>query len=109
MTANNPPALAFNSGYAFQIDGDTHPTPTQIQILQSSSLSLKATNKELFGQNVLAVAVGRSQIKVSGKLKFADGQPRLIRDFIGAPNNSLMAPGETLVANNEQQSVPASS
>jgi hypothetical protein len=87
MTANKSSGpLAFNSGYAFQIDSDTHPTPTQIQILQSSSLSLKATNKELFGQQMLPVAVGRSQVKVAGKIKFAERQPRFIRDFIGGAN-----------------------
>lgn len=58
---------------------------------------------------MLPVAVGRSQIKVSGKIKFADGQPRFVRDFIGGANNSLMASGQTEVANNEPQSVPASS
>jgi hypothetical protein len=46
---------------------------------------------ELFGQNTFPVAVGRSQIKVEGKRKFADYQGRYIRDFVGAPNNSLMA------------------
>jgi hypothetical protein len=108
MTANNPPALGFNSGWAFQIDGDTNPTPTQFKILQSASLDLKATTKELFGQNIFPVAVGRSQIKVDGKLKFADYQGRYIRDFVGAPNNSLMAAGETLVALNEAGTVGAS-
>jgi hypothetical protein len=109
MTANNPPALAFNSGYAFQIDGDTNPTPSQIKILQSASLDLKSTTKQLFGQNIFPVAVGRSQIKCDGKLKFADYQPRMIRDFVGAPNNSLMTAGQTLVNVNEAHSVPAPS
>ena len=31
MTANNPPALIFNSGVAYTIDGDTHPTPNNIR------------------------------------------------------------------------------
>ncbi len=109
MTANNPPALAFNSGVAYMIDGDTHPTPTNIRILQSASLDLKATTKELFGQNIFPVAVGRSQIKVDGKIKFADYQPRLIRDFVGAPNNSLMVAGQTLLANDEAGAIPGSS
>jgi hypothetical protein len=108
-TQNNWPSTPFNSGYAFQIDSDTHPTPTQIRVLQSSSLSMKATNKELMGQNVFAVAIGRASIKVSGKIKFAESSPRLVRDFIGGANNSLMAAGQTLVANNEAQSVPGSS
>lgn len=109
MTANNPPALSFNSGLCYFIDPDTHPTPTNIRILQSASLDLKATNKELFGQSIFPVAVGRSQIKVSGKAKFADYQPRLIRDFIGGANNSLMAAGQTLIADSEPQSVPGTS
>lgn len=110
MTAqNNWPSTPFNSGYAFQIDSDTHPTPTQIRVLQSSSLSTKATNKELYGQNIFAVAVGRGSIKVSGKIKFAESSPRLVRDFVGGANNSLMNAGQTLVANNEAQSVPGTS
>jgi hypothetical protein len=109
MTANNPPALAFNSGYAFQIDGDTNPTPSQLKIVQSASLDMKSSTKKLYGQSVLPVAVGRSQISVDGKLKFADYQPRMIRDFVGAPNNSLMAAGQTLVNVNEAHSVPATS
>ena len=109
MTANNPPALAFNSGLAYMIDGDTSPTPTNLKIVQSASVDLKATNKELFGQNIFPVAVGRAQIKVSGKLKFADYQPRQIRDFIAAPNSSAMTAGQTLIANNEAHTVPASS
>jgi hypothetical protein len=53
MTAqNNWPSTLFNSGYAFQIDSGTHPKPTQIRLLQSSSLSMKASNKELMGQEV---------------------------------------------------------
>lgn len=108
MTANNPPALGFNSGWAFQIDGDTTPTPTQFKIMQSASLDLKATTKDLFGQNIFPVAVGRSQIKVEGKLKFADYQPRYVRDFVGAPNNSLMTAGQTLVAVNEAGTVGTS-
>lgn len=110
MTAqNNWPSTPFNSGYAFQIDSDTNPTPTQIRVLQSSSLSMKASNKELMGQNIFAVAVGRASVKVSGKIKFAESSPRLVRDFVGGANNSLMNAGQTLVANNEAQSVPATS
>lgn len=105
MTANNPPALGFNSGLAYMVDSDTVPTPTNIKILQSASIDLKATLKELFGQNILPVAVGRSQVKVTGKLKFADYQPRQIRDFFGAS----MTAGQTLILNNEADSVPAPS
>ena len=107
--ANNPPALAFNSGVAYMVDADTNPTPTNFHIVQSASVDLKANVKELFGQNILPVAVGRSSVKVSGKLKFADYQPRFIRDFIGGANNSLMSAGQTLIAVDEAGSVPGSS
>ena len=107
MTANNPPALVFNSGFAYMIDGDTNPTPVQPKILQSASIDLKATTKELFGQNIFPVAVGRSQVKVTGKLKFADYQPRQIRDFIGGPNNSLMTAGQTIINPAENHAIPS--
>jgi hypothetical protein len=95
--------LIFNSGAAYFIDGDTVPTPTQVRILQSMSLDLKATIKKLYGQNILPVAAGRSQIDVSGKAKFADYQPRFIRDFF----QSSMNTGQTLLAQNETGTVPA--
>lgn len=104
MTANNPPALVFNSGLAYMIDGDANPTPTNIRILQSASIDMKATNKELFGQNIFPVAVGRSQVKVSGKVKFADYQPRMLRDFFG----SSMTSGQTLISSDEAGSIPGS-
>jgi hypothetical protein len=69
---------------------------------------MKETTKDLFGQNIFPVAVGRSQIKLDGKLKSADYQPRYIRDFVGAPNNSLMTAGQTLVALNETGTVGTS-
>jgi hypothetical protein len=53
MTANNPPALAFNSGYAFQIDGDTHADTSPDSLVTFSFL--KGTNKELIGQGMLPV------------------------------------------------------
>jgi hypothetical protein len=108
-TQNSYPALGFSSGYFYQVDGDTNPTPSQVRILQEASLDISATTKELFGQNKFAVATGVSQYKVQGKAKFADMQPRMIRDFVGAPNNSLMTSGQTNTAVNEAHSVPASS
>jgi len=39
MTANNPPAL----GYVFQVDGDTHPTPTQIKQRRDQERRRRAT------------------------------------------------------------------
>lgn len=97
-------SLVFNSGAVYTIDGDTVPTPVQVGILQSASIDLKATIKKLFGQQVLPVAAGRSQIEVSGKFKFANNTGRLFRDFFG----SSMTTGQTLIAQGEAATVPAS-
>lgn len=95
--------LIFNSGLAYFIDGDTNPTPNQLRVLQSASLDFKATIKKLYGQNVLPVAAGRSQIAVTGKAKFADYQPRFVRDFFG----SSMAAGQTIIVPNEAHTMAA--
>ena len=95
----------FNSGAVYTIDGDTVPTPVQVGILQMASIKLKATTKALYGQQVLPVAEGRSQIAVTGDFEFATYTGRLIRDFFG----STMAPGQILVAQGEVGTVPASS
>ncbi len=97
--------FVFNSGAVYAIDGDAVPTPVQVGILQSASIKLKATTKELYGQQVLPVASGRSQIKVSGDFEFASYTGRLIRDFFG----SSMVAGQILVAQGEPGTVPASS
>jgi hypothetical protein len=93
----------FNSGAVYTIDGDTVPTPVQVGILQSASIKLKSTTKQLYGQQVLPVASGRSQIDVSGDFEFASYTGRLIRDFFG----SSMAAGQILVAKNEPAAIPA--
>ena len=97
-------ALVFNSGTVFANSLDAVPTPMQIGVLQSASIDMKATTKDLYGQNILPVATGRSQIKVDGKFKFATYTGRLIRDFFG----STMTAGQTLAAINEAHNIPAS-
>jgi hypothetical protein len=97
--------FAFNSGSAYTIDGDAVPTPNQIGILQSASVDLKATNKKLYGQNVLPVATGRSQIDVSGKLKFAQYRSRVVKDFFG----STQAAGQINLSIDESGTIPSSS
>jgi hypothetical protein len=96
--------FVFNSGAVYTIDGDAVPTPVQVGILQSASIKLKSTTKELYGQQVLPVASGRSQIKVSGDFEFASYTGRLIRDFFG----SSMAAGQILVVQDEPGTIPAS-
>src|SRR5580704_7901530 len=97
--------FGFNSGSAFSIGPAANPTPNQLGILQSSSLSIKFTNKKLMGQNLYPVAAGRSQGDVTGKAEFAQYRGRILSDFTGGS----MAPGQTLIAYNEAATVPASS
>ena len=95
--------FGFNSGAAFMVGASANPTPDQLGVLQSASLSLKSTNKKLYGQGKLPVAAGVSQIDVTGKAKFAQYQARLINDFFG----STMAAGQTLISYSEAASIPA--
>ncbi len=97
--------FGFNSGAAFMIAPGANPTPDQLGVLQSASLSLKSTNKKLYGQGKLPVAAGVSQIDVTGKAKFAQYQARLINDFFG----STMAAGQTLISYSEAANIPATS
>lgn len=97
--------FGFNSGAAFSIGPTANPTPNQLGILQSSSLSMKFTNKKLMGNNLYPVAAGRSQGDVTGKVDFAQYRSRLFADFSGGS----MTGGQTLISYNEAGSVPGSS
>ena len=97
--------LVFGPGAAWMIDGDAVPTPISFGVLQSASIDLTASNKELYGQGQLPVAVGRGQIKVGGKMQFAQMNGRMIKDFFG----STMSGGQILVSQNEAKTVPTTS
>lgn len=98
--------FVFNAGQAFFIDQSLAVnTPIQPQALQSISLDLKSTTKDVFGNNIFPLATGRSQIKVSGKAKVADYIGRMAANFIGAS----LTPGQLLIQQNEADSVPATS
>ena len=97
--------LVFGPGAAWMIDGDAVPTPISFGVLQSAAIDLTASNKDLYGQGQLPVAVGRGQIKVGGKMQFAQMNGRMIKDFFGSTMNT----GQTLVAQNESKTIPASS
>jgi hypothetical protein len=56
------------------------------------------------GQNLYAVAVGRSQGDVSGKIEFAQYRSRFFADFSGG----TMTGGQTLIVYNEAAAVPGS-
>lgn len=63
--------FAFHTGYLFAVASAANSTPRRIATLQEVSFSFKGTNKELMGENMFAEAVGRSDIKITGKAKTA--------------------------------------
>lgn len=63
--------FAFHTGYLYVIGSGATPTPRRIATLQEVSFSFKGSNKELMGENMFAEAVGRSDIKTTGKAKTA--------------------------------------
>jgi hypothetical protein len=97
--------FGFNSDAAYMISQASNPTPDQLGILQSASLDFKASVKKLYGQNILPVAAGSFQIDVTGKAKFTQYRARIFADFFG----SSMSTGQTLIASNEADTVPATS
>ena len=61
----------FGTGNLYAIGTAANATPIQFGALQDVSIDVQFSNKELYGQNIFALAVGRAQGKVSGKAKFA--------------------------------------
>lgn len=61
--------FAFHVGYLFVIAAGAIAQPRRIGTLQEVSFSFKGTNKELTGEMQFAEAVGRSDVKISGKAK----------------------------------------
>lgn len=79
--------------------------PVQFGTLQDVSLDVSGSNKQLFGQNQFAVAVGRGETKISGKAKFGQVSGSLFNDlFFGVTASA----GTTKLAYNEAASIPAS-
>jgi hypothetical protein len=60
---------AFHSGYLYVKASSSNPTPRRIATLQEVSFAFKGSNKELMGEMQFAEAVGRSDIKITGKAK----------------------------------------
>ncbi len=65
-------AYSFGSGTLVGVRTDiANATPSQFGVLQDVEIDFAATMKELMGQNQFAVAVARSSMKVTGKIKSA--------------------------------------
>lgn len=80
------------------------PTPAKFGTLQDVSLDISFTNKELRGQNQFPESIARAGGKISGKAKFGQFDVPLLNSlFFG----QTVTTGQTLVADNETGTVPA--
>ncbi len=62
------------------------PTPRRFAIMQDTQTDFKATNKQLRGQNQMAVRDTRASLECSVKTKLASFDPNLINDlYLGCP------------------------
>jgi hypothetical protein len=61
----------FGTGAVYNITPDNAPGSEMLAILQEVSLNAKATTKDLYGQGLLPVDSGDSNLEVSGKAKLA--------------------------------------
>jgi hypothetical protein len=97
---------AFGAGSFWGITtGSANPTPNRFGALQSASVDFTANNKELFGSYQLPLAVGRGTMKVEGKAQAGQFQGRILSDLFFGISKSI---GQTLIADGESQTVPAS-
>lgn len=93
----------FGSGSIWAVRTDVaNATPIRVGDLQEATVEFSSTSKTLYGSNQFAIAAGRGESKITGKLKFARQQARLLSDlYFGAAlqNGQLTtANAETAVA-----------
>lgn len=87
--------IAFHSGTFFA--KDTAGTPIQVATVQEVSFDFKASNKELFGENQFAEAIGRGNVKITGKAKSGRFNGRLLNQvFFSQPSANLLAQAKLL-------------
>lgn len=99
------PQYSFGAGVLFGTPvGLANATPVQFGTLQSVSLDIDFTTKELYGQNQFPEAVARGTAKIQGKAKTGRIQGGVFNSlfFSGAQTT-----GQLLVATNEAALVPA--
>jgi hypothetical protein len=91
------------------LDGSTPLTPTIVKVgtLQEWALDISWDTKQLYGGFDSPVAIGRGKAKYPLKFKFAQLNANLLQSFVfGTPGQP--AAGETLMAEDEQHTVPGS-
>lgn len=97
-------AYSFGSGTLVGVRTDiANATPSQFGVLQDVQIDFSATLKELMGQNQFAVAVARSSMKVTGKIKSAKIVASVYNNlFFGQTS----ATGAILQVSNEAGTIP---
>lgn len=85
----------FGAGLMFGVGPGATPTPVPFGALQDVTLDVQYTNKELYGSNQFAEAIGRGQAKISGKAKHGRVSGNLFNSlFFG----QTLTTGQTLLA-----------
>jgi len=88
--------IAFHSGSLFAKSANA--TPIQVATLQEVSFDFKASNKELFGENQFAEAIGRGNVKISGKAKTGRFNGALLNQvFFAQPGAAIVNQAKLLV------------
>lgn len=84
--------IAFHSGALFTKGTGANPNSYQVGTLQETSFDFKASNKELTGENLFAEAIGRGNVKVSGKAKTGRFNGRLLNQvFFAQPDANILS------------------
>lgn len=86
--------ISFHSGALFAKVGLT---TIQVATLQEVSFDFKASNKELFGENQFAEAIGRGNTKITGKAKSGRFNGQLLNQvFFSQPSGNITAKADLL-------------
>lgn len=94
--------IIFHSGALFVEDTAANSTPRRIGTLQDTQFDFKGSNKELFGENQFAEAVGRGSVKITGKAKNGRFSAAALNDLFF---KQTLATGAKLFAFDEQGTV----
>lgn len=89
--------ISFHSGVLFAKSTAANAASIRVATLQETSFDFKASNKELFGENQFAEAIGRGNVKISGKAKTGRFNGALMNQvFFQQPSTSLLAQAKLL-------------
>ena len=95
----------FGAGRAFAIGNYTNPTPIRALTPQSQSIDIKRKTESLFGENMLAEAVGAGEMEVTGKVEYAKSVARILGDIMFGDGSTT---GYSQESDGEAHTVPAS-